>query len=222
MALEQRLSLKLSQKLVMTQSLQQAIKLLQMSRLELQETVQQELLENPVLEDRQDGIEVQSDQPSDSMLENETQTFEDKLDQIDMESYFQDYLGDYQPRQEREAFDSADLPSFENVLTKAKTLTDYLYEQLGVLPLSEAGYRIGAELIGNINDAGRLTVGLEDIAASGDWKLEEVEAVFQAILEFEPLGVGARNLRECLAVQLAYSEWAGTEVESILLDHFVC
>lgn len=226
MALEQRLSLKLSQKLVMTQSLQQAIKLLQMSRLELADTIQQELLENPMLEDARDGDDAsetqektktkdQTSEPSENQ-----ENFDNKLNEIDMESYFQDYLNDYQPRQEREFVDLSDQPSFENMVTRSDTLQQHLERQLGLLPFGEDAFEIGMEIIGNINDAGRLTVELEDIAESGDWTLEMVTDVWQAIREFEPRGVAARNLQECLEIQIAYSEWSGTEVETILMEHF--
>ena len=171
MALKQQVSLnisqKLSQKLVMTQTLQQAIKLLQMSRLELQESIQQELMENPVLEDVSESVDdhgpdvpqKKDEDPRDSGEES----FDQKLDQIDMESYFQDYLGDYQPRQEREYVDTSDLPSFENMVTRQETLHEHLERQLGMLPINEAAFEIGLEIIGNINDAGRLIMELEDI-----------------------------------------------------------
>jgi len=235
MALEQRLSLKLSQKLVMTQSLQQAIKLLQMSRLELADTIQAELLENPVLEDAReslDGEDVEPDnepekkteEAKDATAETQDKTseddFENKLDEIDMEAYFQDYLGDYQPRVEREVVDQSELPSFENVLTRAETLHEHLESQLGLMPLNERGYEIGMEIIGNINDAGRLVAELEEIAEVGPWPLAEVTDVWTAVREMDPRGVGARNLRECLEIQIAYSEWSGTDVEGMLLDHF--
>lgn len=228
MALEQRLSLKLSQKLVMTQSLQQAIKLLQMSSLELTETLQNELLENPVLEDaRESGdesldqaAEQKSKESKESEASDSEESFNDKLDNIDMEAYFQDYLNDYQPRQEKEHFDANDFPAFENMVTRDETLHEHLEKQLGLLPINDRGFEIGTSIIGNINDAGRLDAELEEIAESGEWKLEEVTEVWQAIREFTPLGVAARNLKECLEIQIAYSEWAGTEVETLLLDHF--
>jgi RNA polymerase sigma-54 factor len=231
MALEQRLSLKLSQKLVMTQSLQQAIKLLQMSRLELQDTIQQELLENPVLEDAQDSPDSgeandEFDTPESANKseakddQSKEETFDKKLDEIDMESYFNDYLNDYQPRQEREQFDPADQPSFENMVTRPETLQEHLERQLGELPLNEPGYEIGREIIGNINEAGRLTQDLEEIARQGNWHLDLVKQIWEQIREFDPRGVAARDLFECLEIQIAYSEWAGSEVEEILLQHF--
>ncbi|MDJ0836089.1 MAG: RNA polymerase factor sigma-54 [Acidobacteriota bacterium] len=242
MALEQRLSLKLSQKLVMTQSLQQAIKLLQMSHLELADTIQAELLENPMLDDARESMEGEtptgegegSESPAEALAEQpldnkdalkdqpveQNENFDNKLDDIDMESYFQDYLGDYQPRAERESIDPGELPSFENVLTRPETLQEHLEGQLGLLPLNETAFEIGMEIIGNINEAGRLACELEEIAEQSNWPLDMVNEVWQAVREFTPRGVGGRNLTECLEVQIAYSEWAGTEVETMLLEHF--
>lgn len=222
MALEQRLSLKLSQRLVMTQSLQQAIKLLQMSRLELVETVQQELLENPVLEESADGVETPqgADDAREPAVDGAENEFEESLNQIDVEAYFQDYLGDYQPNYQRGTYDLSNQPSFEAVVSKPESLQDHLERQLGLLPLTQEGFDIGMAIIGNIDDDGYLIETLENIAEFLSCSVSHVEEVWNAIREFDPLGVGARNLRECLEIQIAYSEWAGTEVETILLDHF--
>lgn len=220
MALEQRIQIKLSQKLVMTQSLQQAIKLLQMSKLELNETLQQELLENPILEDAGDVGDNLEPAPEEKPAEKtEAETFEDKLDQIDMEAYYQDYLGDYQPRQEKEVFDPSDRPNFENLVTRSESLHEHLERQLGLIPITDDGFAIGMEIIGNINDDGYLVSDLEEIAEKREWPLEAVMDIWSQIREFDPLGVAARNLRECLEIQIAYSEWAGTDVETILLEH---
>jgi len=228
MALEQRLSLKLSQRLVMTQSLQQAIKLLQMSRIELVETVQQELLENPVLEETPEGNDTPanaSDQKeqageSDTPAETEDAKFEESLNQIDVDAYFQDYLGDYQPNYQRGTYDLTNQPSFEAVVSKPESLQDHLEKQLGLLPLTPQAYDIGRAIVGNINGDGYLIDTFENIAQMLSCRVEHVEEIWQAVREFDPVGVGARNLRECLEIQIAYSEWAGTEVETILLDHF--
>lgn len=222
MALEQRLSLKITQKLVMTQSLQQAIKLLQMSKLELNETLQQELLENPILEDagevgeQAEAQPVAEEKPAEA---TEPESFQEKLDQIDMEAYYQDYLGDYNPRPERESYDASDQPNFENLVTRLESLHEHLERQLGLLPISDEAFEIGMQIIGNINDDGYLVSELEEIAEKGENPLQKVMDVWQMIREFDPLGVAARNLRECLEVQIAYSEWAGTDVETILLEH---
>lgn len=222
MALEQRLNLKLSQKLVMTQSLQQAIKLLQMSRLELLDSVNQELLENPMLEEANEYDEDAGREAEEAKTKEEEarDDFEKAMDQIDVDSYFQDYLGDYQPQYQQGTYDYSDQPPFENIVTRTETLHQSLESQLGLLPLNEKGYRIGLEIVGNVNDDGYLTVGLDEIAEDAQCSEEEVFEVWQAIREFEPRGVASRNLRECLEIQIAYSEWAGTDVETILLDYF--
>lgn len=228
MALEQRLSLKISQKLVMTQSLQQAIKLLQMSRLELTDTIQNELLENPVLEmeelrpdDERAEVKEKDRETPEAKESDSNEEFQDKLDSIDMEAYYQDYLGDYPSNyQEREAYDPNDQAPFENMVTRGQSLQEHLLTQLGELPINDLAFEIGSEIIGNINEAGRLACELEEIAEDGDWKLEEVTEVWNLIREFNPHGVAARNLHECLEIQIAYSEWAGTDVEKILLEHF--
>jgi len=232
MALEQRLSLKLSQRLVMTQSLQQAIKLLQMSRIELVETVQQELLENPILEETPEGTDHESntsDQSEsttdggkelESATESEDNKFEESLNQIDVDAYFQDYLGDYQPQYQRGTFDLSNQPSFEAVVSKPESLQDHLEKQLGLLPLTEQAFDIGMAIVGNIDGDGYLIDSFENIAEMLSCPVEHVEEVWNAVREFDPIGVGARNLRECLEIQIAYSEWAGTDVETILLEHF--
>lgn len=233
MALEQRLNLKLSQKLVMTQSLQQAIKLLQMSRLELVEAVQQELLDNPVLEESEgddDGAnaaeaetavkELVADQAGEGADAQNEPSFEEALNQIDVDAYFQDYIGDYQPRYEPGTFDFSDQPPFENMVTRPETLHEHLARQLGLSDLTEEEQTIGEAIIGNINDDGYLIASFEELAELASASVDAVEKVWQIIREFEPRGVAARNLHECLEIQVAYSEWAGTEVEALLLEHF--
>lgn len=213
MALEQRLSLKLSQKLVMTQSLQQAIKLLQMSRLELVEEIQQELLENPVLEEG----EFAEDNPPER---EEEAGGENPFDKIDIDAYFQDYLGDYQPNYQAGTYDFSEQPPFENMVTKADSLHDHLERQLGLQPLTDEAFTMGMAIIGNIDDDGYLACSLEEIAEWTGGSLEEVMQVWQTMRTFDPPGVGARNLRECLETQIAGSSWAGTKVETLLLEHF--
>src|SRR5882672_6969123 len=147
MALEQRLSVRMSQRLIMTPSLQQAIKLLQMSKLELVEEIQQELTENPVLE------EALEDGPPPERAENEPAPTEiaaaaeaadapepearDPFEEIDYESYFQDVEGSYVPRTPVETGES--LPSFENTLAEKQDLAGHLIWQLDMSPASERG-----------------------------------------------------------------------------------
>src|SRR5436190_21305029 len=155
MALEQKLHLRLSQKLIMTPSLQQAIKLLQMTKLELQEEITQELTENPLLEEAQEGQaegEEGSPETPDGEAppaeaaaapdappgetpapEGEREKEKDSFDEIDYESYFQDYMDlSYRPQAPSEEFEPRPLDA---VLSKPQSLTDHLLWQLDMSPL---------------------------------------------------------------------------------------
>ena len=227
MALEQKLHLKLSQKLIMTPSLQQAIKLLQLSKLELQEVLNQELLENPLLEEsaeeaKQEEAEVEAQEKT--QTEEEAKAAEpapekerDSFDEIDYDAYFQDYIEyGYNPRMGE---DHEEFP-IENTLTRPPNLTDHLAWQLGMSDVSPAVKDIGAFIIGNIDEDGYLRATNEEIAASGPHDPADVEKAVEAIQSLDPIGVGARDLRECLLLQLAFLEVDNMLVESIVRDHW--
>jgi RNA polymerase sigma-54 factor len=227
MALEQKLHLKLSQKLIMTPSLQQAIKLLQLSKLELQEVLNQELLENPLLEEsadeaKQEEAEVEAQEKT--QTEEEAKAAEpapekekDSFDEIDYDAYFQDYIEyGYNPRMGE---DHEEFP-IENTLTRPPNLTDHLAWQLGMSDVSPAVKDIGAFIIGNIDEDGYLRATNEEIAASGPHDPADVEKAVAAIQSLDPIGVGARDLRECLLLQLEFLEVDNTLVESIVRDHW--
>jgi RNA polymerase sigma-54 factor len=230
MALEQKLHLKLSQKLIMTPSLQQAIKLLQLSKLELQEVLNQELLENPLLEEtaeeiKQEEAETESQETKNEQAEEAKKVEEkeqdkekDSFDEIDYDAYFQDYIEyGYNPRgmgEEHEEF------PIENTLTRPPNLTDHLTWQLSMSDASPRIKEIGAFIIGNIDEDGYLRATNEEIAASGGFAMEDVEAAVNAIQSLDPIGVGARDLRECLLLQLQFLEVDVPFVEEIIRDHW--
>jgi RNA polymerase sigma-54 factor len=214
MALEQKLTMKMSQRLVMTPSLQQAIKLLQMSKLELVEEVQQELLENPVLEEGQ--LEEGGSERADTESGEEAPT-EDPFDAIDYEAYFREVEGDYTPRAPREL--GEERPSFENTLAKQTNLADHLIWQLDMSTSADQVKEIGRAIIGNINQDGYLKASLEEIQQIGGFLLEEVESTLRLIQRFDPVGVGARDLVECLCLQLEHLGQAGTAAETIVQQH---
>jgi len=211
MALEQKLSVKMSQRLIMTPSLQQAIKLLQMSKLELVEEVQQELLENPVLEEGQ--VEA-APETAEAASENETP---DPYDEIDYEAYFQEVESDYTPRTPREA--PIDLPTFENTLATRPNLADHLAWQLDLSPADERIKEVGRAIIGNINEDGYLRATPEEIQQIGGFTREEVDATLRLVQGFDPVGVAARDLVECLLLQLRHIGEAGTAAETIVRQH---
>src|SRR5216684_7189376 len=227
MALEQKLHLKLSQKLIMTPSLQQAIKLLQLSKLELQEVLNQELLENPLLEE---SAEEAKQEEAEAEAQEKTQTEEeakaaelpktkekDSFDEIDYDAYFQDYIEyGYNPRMGE---DHEEFP-IENTLTRPPNLTDHLAWQLGMSDASPTVKEIGAFIIGNIDEDGYLRATTEEILASGTYEAQEVERAIQTIQSLDPIGVGARDLRECLLLQLDFLEIDVPLVDTVVRDHW--
>jgi RNA polymerase sigma-54 factor len=220
MALEQKITARLAQRLVMTPSLQQAIKLLQMSKLELVEEIQQELVENPVLEDVVDeppaGDRVDAES-SRTEAESESERSEDPFQDIDFESYFQDVDAGYVPRAQVEA--GEDLPSFENTLAREQNLSDHLTWQLDMSTSSPLRKEIGRGIIGNLNEDGYLKASLDEIRQMGGFPPEEVQATLELIQEFDPVGVAARDLVECLCLQLKHLGQEGTAAETIVRCH---
>src|SRR6201991_4211438 len=165
MAIQQKLHTKLVQKLILTPSLQQAIKLLPMSTLELSELLNQEMVENPMLEevpteDLQPAEAAQQEQKADPEQQtNKTDTWDDQ----DYEYFFGDYLDDgYRPKAPQEV---KELPPIENTLSTASSLSDHLMWQLSMQTTEPILRDIGAAIIGNLDDDGYLVAWLEELAA---------------------------------------------------------
>lgn len=204
MALELRQQMKLSQQLVMTPQLQQAIKLLQLSRLELLETVQQELLENPFLE------ESQVDDSTGPQTVEETRTPEETPDGYDTEAAknadWEDYLGDFastsKQSSSREVELAEEMASFEVRLSAKPSLEGHLSWQLRLSRLTEEQKDIGEIIIGSLSSSGYLHTSLEELAEMTHATVEEVETVLKAVQRFDPVGVAARTPQECLLIQL--------------------
>jgi RNA polymerase sigma-54 factor len=217
MALEQKLSVRMSQRLVMTPSLQQAIKLLQMSKLELVEEVQQELLENPVLEEQIETAAPGERKEAEQTSEPAEEGTPDPFGEIDYESYFQDLDSSYAPRTPREV--GEDLPSFEATLTNVPSLADHLLWQLGMSTSDDTLAQIGRAIIGNIDEDGYLRATLQEIERLGPFARERVEEALRLIQGFDPIGVAAHDLVECLCLQLEHLGQAGTPAETIVRFH---
>jgi RNA polymerase sigma-54 factor len=217
MALEQKLSVRMSQRLIMTPSLQQAIKLLQMSKLELVEEIQQELVENPVLEENAEATAPDQQEAEKSSDDSSETDSADAFDDIDYESYFQDVDGGYVPRGPAEV--GEELPSFENTLAEPTNLADHLIWQLDLSTSDPTAKEIGRAIIGNLNEDGYLRASLGEIEEMGGYPAEAVEAMLKTIQGYDPIGVAARDLVECLCVQLAHLGQEGTAAETIVRHH---
>ncbi|MGQ9688578.1 MAG: RNA polymerase factor sigma-54 [Desulfobaccales bacterium] len=207
MALEIRQNLKLTQTLIMTQKLQQAIKLLQLSRMELLDEIHQALETNPVLEESQNEERLQGSKDGDEWLLPEEGISElrldddgegkSPLDDWDWGNFFrdQDETPMFREHEDRDA------PSFENFNSQKTSLKAHLTWQMRMAELSQADERIATLIIGNVDPQGYLRVSVEEIAEELGVEPAQVESVLRVVQGFDPTGVAARNLPECLLLQ---------------------
>ncbi|MDD5286459.1 MAG: RNA polymerase factor sigma-54 [Desulfuromonadaceae bacterium] len=224
MAMEMRQQLKMSQQLVMTPQLQQAIKLLQLTRLELQDLVRQELEENPLLEENNEldeSRDLDTLETAEQELEPEQETTEFHEVETGVETLrdWDSYLDGYNYSSGEQYNSDEERPSFENLLTRKGTLIDHLLWQLHMGQYSEMDVRVGEVIIGNVDESGYLRASLPEIAAASNASEEDVLDVLECIQEFDPSGVAARDLRECLLIQARFLGMKGGPVEAILLNH---
>lgn len=235
--MEIKQQLRLSQQLVMTPQLQQAIKLLQMSRMELTEMVREELLENPVLEDTADGdvrearatderptIDKQGEQDDRTAASAESKEADRKTDEIDWERYLENHALQAPLPTFRGGSDD-ELPGLEATLSRGEDLIDHLAWQLRMGDFLDDEQRFGALVIGNLDDDGYLKlegVPAEDIvprlAAEAGLDPEDAEEVLAMIQRFDPVGVAARSLQECLRIQVEHFEMDDL-VKQVVEDH---
>jgi RNA polymerase sigma-54 factor len=213
-----RLDLRLSQKLVMTPQLQQAIKLLQLSRLELQQNLAQQLVENPLLEDltletqeeeagtAEDGSERVKEPDSEvdgSVSGDDLQPTLKESEPLTSEEWDNILGNDWRPAQ-RDQIGAGDeeFPSYEQTLTKPTSLEEHLEWQLRLSSLEGAERDIGRLIIGNLDEDGYLRVPLTELQEDAQCSLEQLEKVRRQIQTFDPPGVAAQDLAECLLGQL--------------------
>ena len=219
MAIQQKLHTKLVQKLILTPSLQQAIKLLPMSTLELADLLNQEMVENPLLEE----VPTEELQPAEQQQQQEKPADQqpadkgDAWDDADYEYFFGDYLDDgYRSRTPSEV---KELPPIENTLSTAASLSDHLLWQLSLQTDDDRLREIGSAIVGNLDDDGYLVASVEEIAAMGEWPVADVERALQHVQTFDPIGVAARDLQECLWLQIRHLGLEGTPTEKIVTEH---
>ena len=227
MAIQQKLQTRLSQKLVLTPSLQQAIKLLPMSTLELVDLLNQEVVENPLLEEIPDeGLPAA--EPAEQAAKTGAEGPEapeaapaaerqDAWEDADYEYFFGDYLDDgYRSRTPTEF---KELPPIENTLSAGTSLSEHLLRQLGEQTDDDRQREIGSAIIGNLDENGYLAALVEEIAAMGQWSPTEVEQVLERVQMLDPIGVAARDLQECLLLQIVHRGLGGTPCETIIREH---
>ncbi len=215
MALELKQNLKLSQQLVMTPQLQQAIKLLQLSRLELIETINQELETNPLLEesstadleqagktDSKDPEEWGAQESVPELAASEAEKTPWEKEAIKETNWQEVWDDEYRRALPSYSFEEKEMPNYENLVSSKSDLKDHLTWQLQMSDLSEEERRIASLIIGNLDRDGYLKATIEEIAEDANAEPEEVERVLRRVQEFDPVGVAARDLRECLLIQI--------------------
>jgi RNA polymerase sigma-54 factor len=217
MEMKPSLNLSLRPALIMTPRLQQALKLLQVPTLELQAILKQEIMQNPLLEEVDEIMESEDlalENAPEEKANEEAETPSEE-DPIDWSDYLQDGLDrTYVPQSETSVEFLEKTPVVKN------TLGESLIEQLHYLSLPPATLKVAEFLVGSLDDNGWLATAVEDVAEALGLPAEDIEKVLRVIQALEPVGVGARNLRECLLIQLEAREQKDTLAWRIIHDHF--
>ena len=224
MAAGLKMSLKLSQQLRMTPQLQQAIKLLQLSRVELEDALRKELNENPVLEElhetAEDDAAKNSSQTSTEVASPGEQNSAEqqdprKQDEFDWESYVEN-----QQKPTQSAVGSSDeIMNYENIISETKTLHDHLNWQVGLFGFNDEEENIARILISYVNDDGYIKTPFADISTDEEIPEQDLEDILPFVQEFDPPGVAARDLKECLLIQAKHIQEDTHDLVALINNH---
>lgn len=225
MAMNLKMSMKLSQQLRMTPQLQQAIKLLQLSRVELEAEVRKELVENPVLEEVVDTVDddpARKGQMADDIQQPTTETAPAdndprKQDEFEWENYVE---SNYKTATNMAGGGSDEIMNYENIISTEQTLKDHLYWQMNLYGFNDEEEALASIIINYINDDGYLRVPFEEMAAEEEGiEAKDLEEILPFIQEFDPPGVGARDLKECLLIQAKHLQEDTHDLVHIINNH---
>jgi RNA polymerase sigma-54 factor len=222
--LQHKLSLKVSQRQILTPGLVQMVSVLALNRLELREMINQEIMANPVLDEVSEDNVTADSYTDEAFLKKETEKVPEKeaanpFDEFDFGSFFSQYLDTGTERSISSEREEVEKPSFEKFLSSASSLADHLEWQLSVAICTETVRKIAETIIGNLDENGYLMATLDEIAASGNYSMEDVEEALAMVQEFDPPGVGARDLQECLMMQLKVVDPDNTLARQIIAEH---
>lgn len=230
--MKQQLHQRQVQKLILAPALQQAIKLLPLTNLELIEIIDTELSQNPMLEIEEETMEVKSEEEKPQEKSEEEKELE-KSDDIprssetdeplkkeeedpDLEAYFQEYFDNSM----RSYFiEKREVPGFENFVSKTDSLWDHLEWQSNLTFFDEKDRHVAQHIIGNIDDDGYLVSSVEEIAAAAGVSVEQVREIREKIKRFDPIGIGSMDLKEALLAQMEYFEITDPITRSIVEEH---
>ncbi len=230
MAIGIKQNLSQTQQLTMTPQLQQAIKLLQLTRLELEDFVTEQLAENPVLEE---GADMSKEEQRLSASEAETSAEDlhsahinsasDNFDKIDDQKGNEVDWSQYNKTAETQSKASvnhdAEAPNYENMVSNEETLTSYLMNQVGDIDFSEEEQKIARTIIGNIDEKGYFTLTVNEFSEQEKFDIDLVEGVLDTIQRLEPFGIAARDLKECLLIQVRAYNMKNGIIEKIISNH---
>ncbi len=219
-----KLNLKVTQKQILTPGLVQMVSVLALNRLELKEMINQEMIANPVLEEQSEEPTQADNYSDENFLKEETEKVPEKpepnpFDEFDVGTFFNQYLdtgGDGGQSQEREV---SERPSFEKFLSSPTGLTDHLQWQLSVTICSDSVRQVAENIIGNLDENGYLTASPEELTENGKYCQDDLEDAVAVIQEFDPIGVGSRDLRECLLLQLKAFDPQNALAQQIVSEH---
>jgi len=205
----------------MTPQLQQAIKLLQLSRMELETEVRKELEENPILEEvmelKEDDLKVVKEAATE--VEKTQEPSQDDLrreDEFNWENY---YEANTKPLMQNNHVSSDEIMNYENVMTTQQTLLDYLLWQVKMAGFNDEEEKIATILVNYIDDDGYIKTSLEQIAQDESLTVEELSDILPFVQEFDPPGVGARDLKECLLIQAKHLEEDTNDLVNLIQNH---
>lgn len=219
-----KLHLRLAQKQILTPGLVQMVSVLALNRLELKEMINQEIMANPVLEELEEtGVQAES-YTDEAFLKKETENVPEgegsnPFDEFDFGSFFTQYLDTGAERIASSEHEEIERPSFDKFLSSPSSLADHLTWQLSMAICSETVRKIAEAIIGNLDENGYLTATLEEIAASGNYSTEDVEEALTMVQEFDPPGIAARDLQECLLLQLKVIDPQNVLAQQIISEH---
>jgi len=219
-----KLNLKVAQKQILTPGLVQMVSVLALNRLELKEMINTEMVANPVLEELSEEATTTDNYSDENFLKNETEKVPEKpeanpFDEFDVGSFFNQYLdtgGDGGQSQEREI---SERPSFEKFLSSPAGLSEHLNWQLSVTICSDTVREISDNIIGNLDENGYLTASNEELLQDGKYTQDDLDDALAVVQDFDPIGVGARDLRECLLLQLHAFDPTNTLAYQVVSEH---
>lgn len=203
------LTLSQTQKLVMTPELRQAITILQLSTFELGQYVQNQILENPLLDISDDFIK--SEETAEEEVKEQTES-------IDWDEYFQDEASSSPIRVQREDKEEV---VYDNFISSTPSLQEHLMIQLNLSSLPKTKLKIGEFLIGNLDKNGYLTITTDEVSRLLKVSKNDVEETLKIIQTFDPAGVGARNLTECLLIQIEQKDIKNPKIRELVENHLV-